>query len=393
MHKDTLALHAGRDDALDNCWHAPPIDLSTTYPISNAQQATESLDAFVAGDAQSHNPVYARLNNPTVARFEQAFASLEGAEAAVAFASGMAAISALLLAAAQSGKRVLATRPIYGTTDHLLNAGLLGVTVQWVTPDTVAEHISDDVAMVMIETPTNPTCQLIDIQAVVDQAGTVPVAVDSTFATPILQQPLAHGARYAVHSATKFIGGHGDVIAGVIACSEADAKLLRQIRVATGGLLHPLAGYLLHRGLSTLPVRVKQAQANATSLAQRLTEHPLVERVYYPNSNETGANKQMQGPGCIIAFELAASPEQARKVLECVQLMTPAVSLGSVDTLIQHPASLTHRVVDDSGREEGHIRDNLLRLSVGLEHVDDLWADLQQAFDRVCTSSVRGVAA
>ena len=386
-HPHTRAVHAGRGDLAGLGVHALPIDLSSTYPFTDLDGATASLDALVAGDGSAPNPVYARLHNPTVARFEDALAELEGAPAAVAFGSGMAALSAVLLAARADGGHVVATRPIYGTTDHLLTCELLGLEVTWTTPGGVAEALRPDTALVVTETPANPTLALVDVEAVVAQAGAVPVLVDSTFATPVLQRPLALGAALVMHSATKFLGGHGDVVAGVVACGDAWARRLRQVRVATGALLHPLAGYLLHRGLQTLPLRVERAQETAGALADRLADrlagHGLVRAVHYPGldgGDPAGlVGRQMSGPGTMLAFEVGGGYEAARALLEAVTLMTPAVSLGSVDTLIQHPAGLTHRVVSEAGRAEGGVSPGLVRLSVGLEHADDLWADLAAA--------------
>ncbi|MEN9311521.1 MAG: hypothetical protein RLY77_1646, partial [Pseudomonadota bacterium] len=233
------------------------------------------------------------------------------------------------------------------------------------------------------ETPANPTLDLVDIKAVVAAAGEVPVLVDSTFATPVLQTPAALGATYVLHSATKFLGGHGDVIAGVVCCDETHAGPLRTVRAATGGLLHPLAAYLLHRGLPTLKLRVEAAQANAQVLAQRLAEHPAVNKVFYPGlgtvRNARLLGTQMCGPGTLMAFELAGGHAAAAKVMATVKVMTPAVSLGSIDTLIQHPSGLTHRMVNPAAKAAAGITDGLLRLSVGIEDVEDLWADLAQA--------------
>ncbi|RFF27775.1 MULTISPECIES: PLP-dependent aspartate aminotransferase family protein [unclassified Wenzhouxiangella] len=379
----TTGVHAGREDLRQLGVHALPVDLSTTYPLQDLASGTASLDALVAGQAEAENPVYARLLNPTVARFEKALARLERAEAAVGFASGMAALTAIVLATQESGREIVAVRPIYGTSDHLLDSGLLGNRVTWTTADQVAEAVSDETAFVLIETPANPTLELVDIADVVRQAGDVPVVVDSTFATPVLQQPLELGAAIVLHSATKFLGGHGDVIAGAVACSEARAAKLRQVRVATGALMHPWAAYLLHRSLPTLKLRVERAQQTAMDLAERLSGHPAVGRVFYPGWNDAAQRdlleRQMSGGGCILAFELEAGYRSASTVMQNVSLMMPAVSLGSVDTLIQHPAGLTHRVVSETGRESGGIGDGLLRLSVGLEEADDLWEDLSDA--------------
>ncbi len=383
----TLEVHAGRDELEALGVHASPIDLSTTYPLSDAAQGTASLDALARGEQPQGNPVYARLHNPTVARFEQALATLEGAEAAVAYASGMAAITALILS--RPG-HVVALRPLYGGSDHLLSTGLLGREVTWASAEGVAEAIRPETSLVLIETPANPTLDLVDIASIVEQAGSVPVAVDNTFATPVLQNPLDHGARYVIHSATKFLGGHGDVIGGVVACSEQDARPLRQVRVVTGGLLHPLAGYLLHRGLQTLSLRVLAAQANAQALAHRLAYHPAVRSIRYPGLRGQDPQgligRQMRGPGSMIAFEVD-SLEAGRAVMAAVRLATPAVSLGSVDTLIQHPASLTHRVVDPEVNEAGGVTPGLLRLSVGIEDVDDIWGDLRGALDLVAPAA------
>ncbi len=252
----TIAVHAGRDDLTALGVHALPIDFSTTNPLPGIDQGGESYQALASGGLPSEGgSVYGRLWNPTVARFESALAELEHAEAAVAFATGMAAFSAALLAfTGTTGRRhVIGVRPLYGGTDHLLATGLLGTEVTFCRPDQVAASVRSDTALVVMETPANPTLELVDIRAVAEQAGAVPVLVDNTFATPVLQNPLDHGAALALHSATKYIGGHGDVMGGVLACSDELAERIRPIRAITGAILHPLAGYLLHRGLATMP--------------------------------------------------------------------------------------------------------------------------------------------
>lgn len=388
-HLDTLAVHAGREDFIACGVHAPPIDLSTTYPVTDLDAGTASFDALVAGQAEAANPVYARLHNPTVARTERALARLEGTEACVAFGSGMAAMTAVLLDARRRGGHVLVVRPLYGTSDHLLSSGLTGLKAEFVDVRDIAARRCPDTALVVIETPANPTLDLVDICAVVAAAGPVPVLVDSTFATPVLQNPAALGATYVLHSATKFLGGHGDVIAGVICCAERDAAPLRHVRAATGALLHPLAAFLLHRGLPTLTLRVERAQANARILAERLSRHPAVARVCYPGLG-TVANAhllatQMRGPGSLLALDLHGGHDAAAAIMRSVRLITPAVSLGSVDSLIQHPAGLTHRGVSPADQSAHGITPGLLRLSVGIEHVDDIWADLSQALDQTLT--------
>ena len=394
MRTATLAVHAGRDDFEQLGVHAPPLDLSSTYPVHDLDAATASLDALVGGAADAENPIYSRLRNPTVARFEQALALLEGTEQSVAFASGMAAMTACLLAAAQHGRHVVAVRPLYGGTDHLLATGLLGLDVTWTTADAVGDACRADTSLVIVETPANPTCALVDVADIVRQAGRVPVLVDSTFATPVIQRPAELGAAYVLHSATKFLGGHGDVVAGVVATDAERAGALRQVRILTGGLLHPLAGYLLHRGLATLPLRVERAQATTAALAERLAAHPAVERVYYPGlpgGDPAGLiGRQMSGPGAVLAFDVAGGYEAARRLLDELSLMTVAVSLGSTDTLIQHPAGLTHRVVEAEARLASGVGPGMLRLSVGLEDAEDLWEDLARG---LAVSAPRLVAA
>ncbi len=327
--------------------------------------------------------VYQRLWNPNVARFERSVADLETLPGAVAFGTGMAALSAALLAVVAAGTpHVVAVRPLYGGSDHLLASGLLGTRVTWADVDGIADAIGPDTGLVVVETPANPTLDLVDIGAVVRSAGAVPVLVDNTFATPVLQQPARHGASLVLHSATKFMGGHGDVMGGVVAAGEGWLPRLRQVRAVTGGLLHPQAAYELHRGLQTLPLRVRAQQENAAVLAGRLVDHPAVRRVLYPGHKECDplglVGTQLAGPGSVLALELVGGYAAAAAVAGRCRLITHAVSLGGVDTLVQHPAALTHRPVAAEARPG----EGLLRLSAGLEHVEDLWTDLTEALAR-----------
>jgi methionine-gamma-lyase len=380
----TTAVHAGREDLADLGVHAPPLDLSSTYPLGDVDLAGDSYESMARGGLPTAGgPVYARLWNPTVARFESALATMEETSESVAFASGMAALSAVLLATVRAGRpHVVAVRPLYGGTDHVLATGLLGTEVSWSTSEAVAAAIRPDTGLVVFETPANPTLDLVDISDVVDQAGDVPVLVDSTFATPVLQRPAAHGAALVLHSATKFLGGHGDVVGGVVACEAQWAARLRAVRAVTGATLHPLSGYLLLRGLPTLPIRVEAQQRTATAVAAYLAAHPAVRAVHHPS--RPGADprgllgKQQTGPGSVLAFELRGGAAAARAVATSTTLITHAVSLGGIDSLIQHPASLTHRPVEASARPHA----SLLRMSVGLEDAEDLIADLECALAR-----------
>lgn len=380
----TALVHGGRDDFRALGVHAPPLDRSTTYPVTDLAAGIASLDAMIAGGHPQGSSIYARAHNPTTARFEQAIAELEGTPAAVAYASGMAAMSAALLASgAAGGGHVVAVRPLYGGSDHLLASGLLGTEVTWAPADGIAAAVREDTALVILETPSNPMLDLVDLTQVVADAGQVPVLVDNTFATPVLQRPAEHGVTWVLHSATKWIGGHGDVLAGVIACDEQRAAPLRQLRIGLGAVLDPQAAWLLHRSLPTLALRVEASQATATELAARLAAHPSVTRVFHPSlpgADPAGLiGRQMRGPGGVLALEVAGGLPAAAAVMGAVRLLTPAVSLGSTDTLIEHPAGLTHRVVDDDAQTGVGITPGLLRISVGLEHVEDLWEDLEQA--------------
>lgn len=377
---DTHAVHAGRED-LTNA-HVPPIDLSTTYPVGDLDEGGRSYENLASGGRPrpGDSLVYQRLWNPGVARFEDALARLEGCQEAVAFASGMAALSAALLATVTQGRpHIVAVRPLYGGTDHILANGLLGTRVTWAEATGVAEAITPDTGLVIIETPANPTLALIDLNRIVAAAGSVPVLVDNTFATPVLQTPTAHGVQLVLHSATKYLGGHGDVIGGVIATTPQWAARLRHIRALTGALLHPVAAYQLHRGLQTLPIRVRAQQSGAAVVAAALADHPQIAYVHYPGlpgQDPLGLiGNQMAGPGAMLALDVIGGYNGAARVVQGCRLLTHAVSLGGVDSLIQHPASLTHRPVSDDAKPDR----GLLRVSIGLEDPADLIADLDQA--------------
>lgn len=379
---DTRAVHAGREDLNALGVHVPSIDLSTTYPLADIKSGGDSYELLATGNRPEAdtNYVYQRLWNPNVDRFERALAQLEHSEEAVAFASGMAALSACLLAAVSAGTpHIVAVRPLYGGTDHVLATGLLGTQVSWAEADTIADHIRPDTGLVVLETPANPTLELIDLAAVVAQAGDVPVLVDNTFATPILQQPRKQGAALVLHSATKYLGGHGDALGGIVATTPEWAVRLRQVRALTGALLYPMAAYQLHRGLQTLPVRVRAQQSSASEIARWLGEQSAVERVYFPGLDDTDPHglvgTQMSGPGSVMAFSLRAGFQAASDVAAGCSLIAHAVSLGGVDTLIQHPAALTHRPVAPDARPSASV----LRLSVGLEDPQDLIDDLAKA--------------
>lgn len=389
MNPDSVAVHGGREDLQELGVHALPLDLSTTYPLPDIEHGGDSYESMALGGhpLPEGGAVYARLWNPTVARFESGLAQMEKAEAAVAFASGMAAMTAAILAAKDSPKvtanptlrpHVVAVRPLYGGTDHLLASGLLGVDATFCAENDVAGAVREETVLIVLETPANPTLELVDIRNIVAQAGSVPVLVDNTFATPVLQNPITLGASMSLHSATKYIGGHGDAVGGVIACSEQTAQSLRRVRAITGAILHPLGAYLLHRGLATLPVRMRGQQESAVRIAEWLHSHPGVEKVHYPGNDGDPLGlleRQMHGTGAMVSISLTGGFEAAMRLTSGVRMFTHAVSLGGVDSLIQHPAALTHRPVAPEARP----LPNLVRLSIGLECVEDLIKDLEQA--------------
>ena len=381
---ETLAVHAGMEGLAESGSHVPTIDLSTTNPLPDVESGGDSYENLATGGdlGAGASAVYRRLWQPGVARFEDALAALEVAEGAVAFASGMGALTACLIASVTAGKpHIVALRPIYGGTDHVLETGLLGTEITWCDEGSVAAAIRPNTGLVILETPANPTLGMVDIRHIADQAGNVPVLVDNTFATPVLQRPIEHGATLVLHSATKYIGGHGDAMGGIVATNREWMTRLRQVRALTGGLLGPFEAYLLHRGIRTLPVRVRAQQATATVLAERLCGHPMVAAVHYPGlpgQDPQGLlGRQLEGPGSLITLDIAGGYDAAATFIEALRLVTHAVSLGGIDSLAQHPASLTHRPVVSSARPGGGI----VRLSIGLEYVDDLADDIAGALD------------
>jgi methionine-gamma-lyase len=386
----STAVHAGRTDLAELGVHAVPIDLSTTAPLTSVTEGRDTLDLLASGLPlpPGMSTIYRRAWNSTTARFEAAVAALEGHDPGgspldvhgIAFASGMAATTAVILSRVAAGfPHVLAVRPLYGGTDALLESGLLGTSVTFVEPADIASARTERTGLVILETPSNPTLELRDIRAIVEQAGDVPVMVDNTFATPVLQQPLRLGAAYSVHSATKYLGGHGDAMGGIVVTSPERAQAIRPIRTITGGVLDPWSAYLLHRGLATLPIRVRAQQESASRIAAWLVGQTGVARVFYPGlpgADPAGLlGTQMSGPGGMVAFEVEGGFAQAERVCAGLRLITHAVSLGGVDTLIEHPASLTHRIVAEDAQPGAGI----LRLAIGLESIEDIINDLASA--------------
>lgn len=390
----TLAVHAGRNPDPATGSLATPIYQTSTFVFPSAEEGARRF----AGEADGY--IYSRLGNPTQAVLEEKLAALEGGEAALALGSGMAAISAVLLGLLQAGDHALYGDAIYGSTHALLHQMLprFGIAVSAVDasdPAAVRAAVRPNTRLMLLETPTNPTMKLADIRAVatVTRERGVTLVCDNTFASPALQRPLELGADLVVHSATKYIGGHGDVIAGAIVGS---AGMIRELRLTSlkdlGGVISPFDAWLLVRGLKTLDVRMERHCRNAQQIAEFLAGHPLIQQVYYPGLRSHPqydlARRQMKAPGGILSFEVRGGLEAGRLLMNSLQLCRLAVSLGDVETLIQHPASMTHAVVPRADRLAMGLTDGLVRLSVGIEDVQDIIADLAQGLEQVAKQFV-----
>ena len=383
----TRVVHAGHEpDPLTGA-HVPPIYQTSTFAYGSAQRG-ERLFAH-----QEAGYVYSRVSNPTTRSFEQKLADLEGAEDAVAFASGMAAISALALTLLRPGDELIFIGPLYGGTEGLFRTLLVNFGVRVVPLEdylALESALSEATRMVFVETPTNPTLKISDlgaISAVARPRGILTVA-DNTFATPCLTRPLEHGFDLVVHSATKYLGGHGDVVGGVLAGPEA---LLEEVRSEglrhVGGCLGALESYLFLRGMKTLALRVNAQCDGAERVARVLSEHPAVARVYYPglagHFRHEIAARQMRRFGGMVSLELKGGKPAAQAFLDNLQLFTQAVSLGDVESLATHPASTTHQLLDPATRARLGISDGLVRLSVGIEDPEDLVEDLVTSLELV----------
>ncbi len=375
---DTRAVHAGQEPDPATGAVVPPISLSTTF----AQQGVGGHRGYE----------YSRSGNPTRTALETCIASLEGARHGLAFASGLAAEDSVLRLI-PPGQRVLLANDVYGGTFRLIDKvwgprGMAWSAVDLTAPgalDTLAAEWPGDTAMIWLETPTNPLLSCIDIEAVAALAhehGAV-VVVDNTFATPYLQQPLALGADIAIHSATKYLGGHSDVVGGFVALDDDSvAEQLRFTQNAVGAVPAPFDCYLVLRGVKTLGVRMDRHCTNARAVVDLLVRHPAVERVLYPqlpdHPGHAAAAKQMRDFGGMVSFTLRGGAEAAKRVAAATLLFTLAESLGAVESLIEHPAEMTHASVAGSPLE---VPNNLIRLSVGIESSADLVADLEQALN------------
>lgn len=392
---ETRAVQAGiRDGVSDMRPTAPPIHPSTSFTYESVRKVHEALAPLGQGYAYSRNA------NPTVRMLEEVMASLEETEDSVAFASGMAAFHAALLAAGvRPGGAVLAAKDLYGVSRSLL-AGLfkqLHVQVQFVDtldPDAVGAGFDDTGATVLCFEPvSNPLLLVPDARALIDIAHKkhAAVIVDNTFPTPYLFQPSTLGADFVVHSATKYLGGHGDVMAGIVATDEDSARVVRDVRNTTGGILGPFESWLVLRGVRTLPVRMERHCANALRLALWLEGQDDIERVHYPgldsHAQHERTNKEFRDGlgGGMVAFDTSLRQDRVEEFMDALALAVPATSLGDTETMVLYPALSSHRTLTPDERLDAGIGDGLLRVSVGLESIVDIIEDFEQALSTVYT--------
>ena len=386
----TRAIHLGYDPATEKGALTPPIFMTSTYALESAEAGAEMFRGERAGY------IYGRTRNPTQALLEERLASLEGGEAGLALASGMGAITSLIWSLVSAGDEVVIDHTIYGSSFAFFTRGLsrFGVTTKLADltrPETLEQVLGKKTRVVFFETPANPNLRVIDIRRVAEIAhgAGAKVVVDNTFASPALQRPLEFGADVVVHSATKYLGGPGDLLAGIVVGS---AELIGQVRGMglrwlTGATLSPLNAFLILRGLKTLELRMERHSASAQAVAELLAQHPAVSHLSYPGLPSFPqyelARRQMSRPGGLIAFELKGGLSAGLALMNGLKLATRAVSLGDAETLVQHPATMTHATYTAEERAKHGIGDGLLRLSIGLENVADILEDVQQALDRL----------
>lgn len=388
----TKAIHGGRMKDTQYGALTMPIYQTSTFEFDCCEQGGRRF----AGEEKGY--IYTRLGNPSISAVENKVALLEGGEACAAASSGMGAVSACLWSIAGAGKHILADETLYGCTFALLNHGMTRYGVEVTFVDTsdleqVKANLKENTVCVYLETPANPNLKISDIQAVAELAHAynpaIQVVCDNTFASPYLQRPLELGADVVIHSATKYLNGHGDVIAGFVVGTEAFINEVKMfgLKDMTGATLGPFEAFLIMRGLKTMEIRMERHCANAKKVAEYLVKQEKVERVYYPGlETHPGyeiAKKQMQDFGAMISFEVKGGKEGGMKFVNSLSMIPIAVSLGDAETLVQHPASMTHSVYTEEELKAAGISAGLIRLSVGLENAEDIIADLEQGFSKI----------
>lgn len=383
----TRAIHSGYDASTENGALTPPIYMTSTFAFDSAEQG----GARFAGDEEG--PIYSRLGNPTQSILEIRLADLEEGEAALATASGMGAISAVFWTFLAAGDHIIADKTLYGCTFALIEHGLkkFGIDVSYVDccqVEAVTEALTERTKLVYFESPVNPNLRIMDIQQICDQVHAfnpeIKVVVDNTYCTPAIQQPLTLGADLVVHSATKYLGGHGDLIAGAVV---GDLDSIQRVRFEglkdmTGAVISPMTAFLIMRGLKTLELRMQRHSESAQIIAERLQQHPAVEVTYYPGLSSDPyhalSQQQMRLSGGMLAFELKGGLQAGKDFMNKLQMIKRAVSLGDAETLCQHPASMTHSTYTPEQRLAHGVSEGLVRISVGLEGVEDIWQDIER---------------
>jgi methionine-gamma-lyase len=386
---ETQAIHAGRINDEQFGSLATPLYQTSTFIFENAQQGANRF----AGEEDGF--IYSRLGNPTTRQLEQRVAALEGTEDAAATATGMGAVSGALLANLSAGDHLISSKAVYGCSYALMAHQLTrwGIEVSFVDmtkPEEVERAIKPNTKVIYLETPINPNLVVLDVKAIANIAKKHDLLsiVDNTFLTPILQRPKELGIDLIVHSATKYLNGHGDVVAGIIC---GTTEMINHIKFTIlkdiGATISPHDAWLIMRGIKTLPVRMERHCSNAQAIAEYLEKHDMVDNVYYPGLKSHQGYKfigtQMSGAGGVIAFELKGDLSQGEAFINRMKLFSIAVSLGDAESLIQHPASMTHSPYTQEERLEAGISDTLIRISVGLENVQDLIDDLTQSLELI----------
>lgn len=386
FHADTAAVHGGIAD-YEHGPVVPPIYQVSTFQFPSAEAGAE----IFAGKRPGY--IYTRMGNPTVEALEHSIAGLEGGYGSVACGSGMAAVHTALAALLAAGDHLICSEAVYGPVATLVKNVLGRSGIEWTFVDTsdlaaLEAAVRPNTGVIYVETPGNPTLVLTDLQAVCEIAKRcgARVVVDNTFMSPILQKPFRFGADVVVHSLTKFLNGHADVIGGAVVSRTADLHAqMRKLLNHLGGVLPPFESFLVHRGIRTLALRMQRHCENAQKVAEHLEAHPQVAWVRFPglesHPQHELAQRQMTGPGGVISFGLRGGLDAGRRMMNAVRLCGLAVSLGGVETLIQHPASMTHASMGREAREQAGITDDLVRVSVGIEDVRDIIADLDHALE------------
>lgn len=385
----TRSIHHGYDPMDHEGALTPPLHLTSTFTFENAEAGSE----IFAGERPGY--FYSRISNPTLDLLERRIADLEGAEAGIATASGMGAITSVLWSFLSPGDELIVDKTLYGCTFAFMRHGLskFGITITHVDmsdPTNLERAISEKTKIVYFETPANPNMRLVDIAAIatIARAHGARTVVDNTYATPVLTRPIELGADIVVHSATKYLGGHGDLVGGLAVGRAEDIAETRLVGMKdmTGAVMAPFNAMLVLRGLKTLKLRMERHCASAARVAEYLESQPGVAKVYYPGlesfDQHALATRQMPGFGGMIAFELTGGFDAGFSMMNRLTMIHRAVSLGDAESLIQHPASMTHSTYTAEERAEHGISDGLIRLSIGLEEVEDILADLADALPR-----------